>query len=108
MHVIWCGVPVLRVYGECVVVAIMCKLLQCFVHVYSVMYIKGILTWTYIYIWGGEREREEKKNRKSGGQSPRSCGNSVHPKSLLGQIDIFVYGSYLCVYILCKCMVNKI
>ena len=38
MHVTWCGVHVLRVYGECVVITIRCKLLQCFVHVYSVMY----------------------------------------------------------------------
>ena len=58
MHVTWCGVHVLRVYGECVVVTIRCKLLQCFVHVYSVMYINGIWTWTYIYILWGERERE--------------------------------------------------
>ena len=48
---------------ECVVVTIRCKLLQCFVHVYSVMYINSIWTWTYIYIYihMGERERERER-----------------------------------------------
>ena len=63
MHMTWCSVHVLRVYGECVVVTIRCKLLQCSVHVYSVMYINGIWTWIYI-IHMGERERERERERE--------------------------------------------
>ena len=74
MLVIWCGVPVLRVYGECVVVTIMYKLLQCFVHVYSVMYINGIWTWTYIYIWGGGEREQRKKPAGAGDRVPAPAG----------------------------------